>query len=78
MLAATVSRVASEPRDGTLRVELEVDRSSSTRIPIQHGLTGTVEVEVERISPAGLLLRSLGRALNDVGLAAVGTDGSPG
>lgn len=63
MVSATVHRVASEPRAGRLRVELEVDDAGATRVPLRHGLTGTVEVEVERISPAGLLLRTLGKAL---------------
>ncbi len=63
MVSATVDRVASEPRAGRLRVELEVDAGGAARVPLQHGLTGTVEVEVERISPAGLLLRTLGKSL---------------
>ncbi len=63
MLSATVDRVASEPRSGRLRVELEVAAASDLKVPLQHGLTGTVEVEVERISPAALLLRTLGKAL---------------
>lgn len=64
MLAATVAQVAREPRAGRLRVELEVDAASAPRIPLEHGMTGTVEIEVERISPAALLLRTLGKALH--------------
>lgn len=67
MLSATVARAAREPRAGRLRVELDVDAgvdASPARLPIQHGLTGTVEVEVERISPLALLLRTLGKALS--------------
>jgi len=63
-LAATVQRVAAEPREGRLRVELEIDRTSAERLPVRHGLTGTVEIEVERLSPALLLLRTLGKAVN--------------
>lgn len=63
MMTATVARVASEPRAGRLRVELEVSEHNTSRVPLRHGLTGTVEIEVERISPAGLLLRTLGKAL---------------
>jgi multidrug resistance efflux pump len=57
---ASVSRVASEIRDGKVRVELTVDRRAPSRIPFQHGLPGTVEVAVERTTPAALLLRSAG------------------
>ena len=34
-----------------------------TTIPLQHGLPGTVEVEVERVSPATLVLREVGKHL---------------
>jgi membrane fusion protein (multidrug efflux system) len=62
-LAATVDRVAGEPRGGRLRVELQLGPEGDARVRLRHGLTGTVEVEVERVSPAGLLLRTLGKAL---------------
>lgn len=62
-LSAKVSRVAGEIRDGKVRVELAVNTASHSRIPFQHGLPGSVEVEVERTSPAMLLLRSAGEAL---------------
>ena len=70
-VTATVSRVAGEVRDGSVRVELAVDRSSPS-IPLQHGLPGTVEVEVERATPASLVMRNAGRALSK------GTPSSPG
>jgi multidrug resistance efflux pump len=57
-----VSRVAGEIRDGKVRVELAL-ASAPPNIPLQHGLPGVAEVEVERISPAALLLRSAGQAL---------------
>jgi multidrug resistance efflux pump len=60
-VGAVVTRVASEIREGRLRVELELAEGS--RLPLQHGLPGTVEIEVERASPALLLLRSAGKAL---------------
>lgn len=59
-IPARVSKVASEIRDGKIRVELAVNSSQRSRIPVQHGLPGSVEVEVERISPAALILRSAG------------------
>lgn len=62
-VAATVSRVASEIRDGSVRVELAVDDAQPTRIPLQHGLPGSVEVTVERIAPAALILRTAGRLI---------------
>jgi membrane fusion protein (multidrug efflux system) len=63
-LRATVKSVAEEPRDGRIRAELELDRaSSSERIPEQHGLTGVAEVEIERIAPARLVLRTVGASL---------------
>ncbi len=60
---ARVSRVASEPLDGRIRVELGLERAPSVPVPLQHGLPGTLEVEVERISPAALVLRVAGRTL---------------
>ena len=63
---ATVANVASEVHEGGIRVELDVLPDPSSRIPLQHGLPGTVEVEVERLTPAALALRSLGRRLSPV------------
>jgi membrane fusion protein (multidrug efflux system) len=60
VVAIRVSRVASEIRDGKVRVELAVNSGFPSRIPPQHGLPGSVEVEIERVSPATLLLRSAG------------------
>jgi membrane fusion protein (multidrug efflux system) len=62
-LTARVARVAGEIRDGKVRVELTVKAPAGSRIPLQHGLPGSVEIEVERISPAVLLLRSAGQAV---------------
>jgi len=60
-LPITVSGVASEVREGLVRVELTVPPEQHSAIPLQHGLTGQVEVEVERASPAMLFLRAAGR-----------------
>jgi len=57
---ATVARVANEVRDGAVRVELAVAAASNPRIPLEHGLTGSVEVAVERVTPLTLLLRTAG------------------
>jgi hypothetical protein len=57
---AHVTSVGGQIRDGTVRVELAVDPSPAA-IPVQNGLPATVEVEVESVSPATLLLRAAGR-----------------
>jgi membrane fusion protein (multidrug efflux system) len=63
-LAARVSEIADEPRDGRIRVELVVGGPRPSALPLQHGLPGTVEVEVERVSPAVLVLRTVGKVLD--------------
>jgi membrane fusion protein (multidrug efflux system) len=62
-LAATVTSVATEARDGVIRVELGLRSAPPTAMPLQHGLPGTVEVEVDRVSPATLVLRAVGHHL---------------
>jgi multidrug resistance efflux pump len=59
---ARVINVEAEPRDGRVRVELAVV-SAPKAVPMQHGLPGTLEIEVERATPALLLLRVCGRAI---------------
>jgi len=73
---AMVTGVASEVRDGRIRVELAVNPVSAPRIHLQHGLPGTVEVEVERISPASLVLRMVGRSLAKTTTSAAATSGA--
>jgi len=58
-----VSAVGGELRDGKVRVELELAPLPGSRIPLQHGLPGSVEVDVERATPAELVFRASGRAL---------------
>jgi membrane fusion protein (multidrug efflux system) len=58
-LDAEVVRVAREPRQGRIEVEFGVETAGSG-IPIQHGLTGAIDVAVERVSPAVLALRAAG------------------
>ena len=60
VITATVTTVASEPRDGRIRVDLQLHRDPASAIPFQHGLPATVEIEVARLSPAALLLRTVG------------------
>jgi membrane fusion protein (multidrug efflux system) len=55
--------VGNEVRDGRVRVELAIDPHPHSAIPIQHGLPGSVEVQIERVSPATLALRAAGRLI---------------
>jgi membrane fusion protein (multidrug efflux system) len=63
VVKARVTRVASELRNERMRVDLTVDADTASLIPFQHGLPGTVEVEVDRVSPATLVLRTAGLLL---------------
>ena len=47
VLRARVERVGSEPRDGLIRVELALAAQQKAHIPVEHGLQGSAEVEVE-------------------------------
>ena len=60
-IEATVTGVASEIQGGKIRVELSVDEAHRSRLPEGSGFHGRVEIEVERVSPAALVLRSVGR-----------------
>ncbi len=62
-LPATVSRVSTEARDGRLRVDCAVTPAADSAIPLQHGMPGTLVVEIERVSPAELALRAAGKAV---------------
>jgi membrane fusion protein (multidrug efflux system) len=66
MLLAEVDRVGNEPKDGLIRVELVLRSPQRTNIPLQHGLPGSAEVEVERVSPFALVLDAAGRFLMSV------------
>ncbi len=65
---AKVTRVGTEPGlvatpeaiPGTVRVELDIEAPADPRIQLQHGMTAIVEVEVARVSPIGLVMRSIG------------------
>lgn len=70
-LPLSVARVARETRDGTIRVELALSGPPPASLPVEHGLPGRVQVEVERVTPAELLMRAIGRRLG----SGAGTDG---
>jgi multidrug resistance efflux pump len=60
VLRGTVERVATEGSDGRMRAEVLLQPADASAPPVEHGLVGTAEVEVERISPLVLLVRSAG------------------
>ena len=60
-IAARVTRVAGELRDGLVRVEFAPELASARQFTLQHGLPGGVEVALEEVSPLQLLLRAAGR-----------------
>jgi len=57
-ITATVTGVGSEVREG--RVLVELDAQPQLRVPLQHGLPGTLEIQTERIPPALFLMRKAG------------------
>ncbi|AKJ07928.1 membrane fusion protein (multidrug efflux system) [Archangium gephyra] len=62
MIQASVVAVASEARDGLVRVELSVDELPRG-IPLEHGLPGSIEVAVGEATPMRLVLRTMGQGL---------------
>jgi membrane fusion protein, adhesin transport system len=61
---ARVQQVAGEVHDDALRVELALEDGTLPPAVLQHGLTGRVEVTLESVSPAVLLLRAAGQKLS--------------
>jgi membrane fusion protein (multidrug efflux system) len=59
----TVQTVGIDVQNARIRVELLVNPSFHSDIPLQHGLPGTTEVLVERATPLMLALRIAGRYL---------------
>lgn len=57
---AQVANVGSESTNGKVRVDLSIQSQHDARFSIRHGLTGAVEVEVNRIRPVELILRKVG------------------
>ena len=60
-LEAHVLRVAGEVRDNALRVELSVRPNPELDALMQHGMPGSVEIALERVAPAVLVLRAAGQ-----------------
>ena len=60
-IAAAVMRTGTEVRDGTFEVILAPESGQpAPAIPLAHGLRGSIDIEVERLSPLNLLLRRAG------------------
>jgi membrane fusion protein (multidrug efflux system) len=81
-LAALVTRTGTEVRDGTFEVILAPTGAGTPTLPLTHGLRGSIDIEIERLSPLDLLLRRAGELTEPRGpraaAAAVrGTAGSP-
>jgi membrane fusion protein (multidrug efflux system) len=57
-VGATVTNVASELRDNAIRVELALD--PDTKLEPKNGMTGTVDIEIDRVSPLRLFLQMIG------------------
>lgn len=62
-LAATVTTVAGETQDGRVRVELQMLHDQVVAMPLQHGLPGTVEIEVRKVSPLMLVVEYIAASL---------------
>jgi membrane fusion protein (multidrug efflux system) len=62
-IATTVSRVAGEIRDNRIRVEFTPNTAWPAGVRAQHGLPGTMEVTLETVAPAQLLLRAAGQRM---------------
>jgi membrane fusion protein, adhesin transport system len=63
-IKASVTRVASEVRDGVVRVEFTPAPTGNPAMIMQHGVPGVIEVAVERAAPAYLVLRAAGLLLS--------------
>jgi membrane fusion protein (multidrug efflux system) len=62
-LKAKVSRVGSEIRDNQVKVEFVPETTANSMIVLQHGLPGSIEVTIEQLSPAVMVLRAAGQLM---------------
>jgi membrane fusion protein (multidrug efflux system) len=63
-IPAVVAEVADEASAGRIRVELDLEPARAPRVPLRHGLPGSAEVAIERVSPAVLVLRAAGQLMS--------------
>lgn len=61
---AVVTTVPRTSRDGWLEIRLTIPEEPAPPISLDYGMTGVVEVAVEQVSPAELLLRAAGRGIS--------------
>jgi multidrug resistance efflux pump len=59
-LHARVRSVGTEPDEGRIRVELDLEEPLPRGVTAVHGLVGSLSVEVDRVAPLVLALRSAG------------------
>jgi len=64
-IPAKVIHVGSEIRDNQVRVEFTPEIAEKSLILMQHGLPGAIEVSIEEISPAVMVLRASGQLLSN-------------
>lgn len=62
-VSAVVTTVPRTPRDGWLEIKLSIPEEPTGPITLDYGMTGVIEVAVEQVSPAELLLRAAGRGV---------------
>jgi multidrug resistance efflux pump len=64
-LKANVKDVGNEAVGGFIRVELALAATQDAAIQPEHGLSGSAEIAVEKVSPAVLVLRAAGQFLSN-------------
>lgn len=65
-IQARVVAVGQQPRDGYVEVRLDLYGSVPAKIPIQHGMPGSVEVHTGDYAPVTMMLRALGKFTDGV------------
>lgn len=63
-IPAIVLDVAKDTQEGQGQVEVFPLPEAAARMPLQDNLTGRVEIEVERLSPAALVVRASGQLID--------------
>lgn len=70
-VAATVVSVLPDTRSGQVKVRLVTNPDPASPIPLRGGFAGVIEVEVEQVSPAVLVLRAAGLRLHSPATSSV-------
>ena len=74
-IPATITQVTYRAEDGQVHTLLALQPAPDSPIPLQQGMAGTIEVEIEQVAPATLALRAAGRAAGGNGAGQEGGDG---